>query len=149
MEIKKIQLFRKQRFGDKEIKITSIINSFLNHSASGIWMYSTYPPHADYSKSHGGFLNTISDKFYLNTEIKYLINNSRWSHFSWKMFLISLLVFLQAVLLRLSESKDKRKRCYLVYLTVPAHRKDCEQHSNWNQRILLLPELSVSHQPGK
>lgn len=53
------------------------------------------------------------------------------------------------MLLRLSESKDKTKRCCLVYLTVPAHRKDCEQRSNWSQRIPLLPELSASHQPGK
>jgi len=53
------------------------------------------------------------------------------------------------VLPRLTENKDKTKRCHFVYLTIPAHRKDCEQHSNWNQRILLLPELSASHQPGK
>lgn len=65
MEIIKIQLFRKQCFGDTEIKITAIINSFLNHSNNVIWIYIRYPSHAVYSKSHCVFLNIISGKLYL------------------------------------------------------------------------------------
>lgn len=111
-----------------------------------------YRPHAVYSKSHCVLLNIISGKLYLQhrnqiSRKQFLMVTPLLENVSY--FLLVFFPLWHTVLLRLSESKDKTKRCYFVYLTVPAHRKDCEQHSNWNQRILLLPELSASHQPGK
>lgn len=129
MQIVMTQLFRNQCFGDTEIKITAIINSFLNHAA--------------YSNIHCIFLNIISGKLYSQ-------HNNKISHKEVLMgicFLKNASYFFTSCGVEIS--KDKTKRHYLVYLTVPAHRKDCEQRSNWSQRILLLPELFASHQPGK